>query len=210
MLSKIIIGQEPVSKSEYIEKLLAEIGLKQNSPDVLSFEADEKIGVEETKKAREFLSIKPIGGGYKCVVFWSIEQISHIGQNALLKTIEDIGENGVVLMSGSSTERVLPTLLSRMELVTLSNQTVEADLAEAREWLTLPLEEKFKVIEKLDDKLAFFEGIAMVAREKLVVEKWTRFGEKVLEAESFWKANGNQRAILEWLALELEGDDRKD
>jgi hypothetical protein len=28
--------------------------------------------------------------------------------------------------------------------------------------------------------------------------------------ESFWKANGNQRAILEWLALELEGDDRKD
>lgn len=209
MLSKIVVGQEPVSRSEYIEKLLTEVGLKQNSPDVLSFEPDEKIGVEETKKAREFLSIKPIGGGYKCVVFWSIEQISHIGQNALLKTIEDIGDNGVVLMSGASTERVLPTLLSRMELVTLSHQMVEADLTAAREWLALPLEEKFKLVEKLDDKLVFFEGIARVTRERLTEEKWTRFGEKVLEAEAFWKANGNQRAILEWLALELEGDDRK-
>lgn len=192
-----------------VERLLSEMGLKILNPDVLVLEEEMKIGIPETKQVRQFLSIKPIGKGTKAVVFMDLTKISHLAQNALLKTIED-EDNGVIIMIGTSKENIIATLLSRMETVTLATQINEQiDLDGVGEWVKGTVAERFKMIEGLDEKLEFFQQLAHFSVQHVSEGQiWVDFGKKVLQAERFWQANGNQRAILEWLALELSEGDR--
>lgn len=205
MLSKLIVGRDQNLKKQKVVEILKAISLKIDSPDVLIFEEETKVGVEETKKVKEFLSIKPISP-YKAVVFWDSNLISNIAQNALLKSVEDISENGIIIFVSHRKDEVIPTLLSRLELINLRDENVMIiDTEKVKIWVEGSIEERFKMIEGIDEKGLFFEQLGAFAEQNVNSSpRLTNFGKRVLEAEKYWGANGNQRAILEWLALELE------
>lgn len=81
------------------------------------------------------LHFKAFESDYKLVIIWLPEKMNPTAANKLLKIIEEPPEKTVFLMVAESTEEILPTILSRTQLIRINKIPEEA--------LYLHLTEKF-------------------------------------------------------------------
>lgn len=105
-----------------------------NQPDVIWVKRERaSIGVEEIREQLcNTMDIKPFSSPYKIYIVPEAERLTEAAQNALLKTIEEPPEYGIVLLLTSNISALLPTIQSRcltMEFRPLSTATVENFLA---------------------------------------------------------------------------------
>jgi len=63
------------------------------------------------------LGLKPYEGGYKVLVVWMAERMNSVTANTLLKTLEEPEGQTLVLLVAESTDRLLQTVLSRVQRV---------------------------------------------------------------------------------------------
>lgn len=101
-----------------------------NQPDVVWVTRERaSIGVEEIREQLcNTMDIKPFSSPYKVYIVPEAERMTEAAQNALLKTIEEPPEYGIVLLLTSNISALLPTIQSRcltMEFRPLSTATVE-------------------------------------------------------------------------------------
>ncbi|MBR1470104.1 MAG: DNA polymerase III subunit delta' [Lachnospiraceae bacterium] len=83
-----------------------------NHPDIIYVPST--IGVEEVRdRIVETVQIKPYSGPYKIYIIEEAEKLTPQAQNVLLKTIEEPPAYVVFILLTSSTEALLPTILSR-------------------------------------------------------------------------------------------------
>ncbi|MBO5488411.1 MAG: DNA polymerase III subunit delta' [Eubacterium sp.] len=102
-----------------------------NQPDVI-WVRHEKGNLYSVEEIREqvcnTMDVKPFSSPYKIYVIQDAEKMNEAAQNALLKTIEEPPEYGVVILLTSNIGALLPTIQSRcliMEFRPLSNSIVE-------------------------------------------------------------------------------------
>lgn len=101
-----------------------------NQPDVIWVTREHaSLGVEEIREQLcNTMEIKPFSSPYKIYIVPEAEKMTEAAQNALLKTIEEPPEYGVVLLLTSNISELLPTIQSRcltLELRPLTTSTVE-------------------------------------------------------------------------------------
>lgn len=101
-----------------------------NQPDVIWVNREKaSLGVDEIReKLCNTMGIKPFSSPYKVYIVPEAEKMTEAAQNALLKTIEEPPEYGVVILMTSNINELLPTIRSRcltMEFRPLSTVTVE-------------------------------------------------------------------------------------
>lgn len=101
-----------------------------NQPDVIWVTRDRaSLGVEEIREQLcNTMDIKPFSSPYKIYIVPEAEKMTEAAQNALLKTIEEPPEYGVVLLLTSNLSALLPTIQSRcltLEFRPLSTALVE-------------------------------------------------------------------------------------
>ena len=101
-----------------------------NQPDVVWVQREKaSIGVDEIRQQLcNTMDIRPFSSPYKIYVVPEAELMTEAAQNALLKTIEEPPEYGVVILLTSNINQLLPTIRSRclvMEFRPLSNYMVE-------------------------------------------------------------------------------------
>ena len=101
-----------------------------NQPDVVWVTREKaSLGVEEIRQQLcNTMDIKPFSSPYKIYIVQEAEKMTAEAQNALLKTIEEPPEYGVVLLLTSNISELLPTIQSRcltLEFRPLSTATVE-------------------------------------------------------------------------------------
>jgi DNA polymerase-3 subunit delta' len=104
-----------------------------NQPDVIWVTRERaSLGVEDIREQLcNTMDIKPFSSPYKIYIVPEAEKMTEAAQNALLKTIEEPPEYGVVLLLTSNISALLPTIQSRcltLEFRPLSTATVEAFL----------------------------------------------------------------------------------
>ena len=63
------------------------------------------------------LSLKSFRGGHKILIIWRADQLHLAAANKLLKTLEEPTEKTIVILVADSTESMLPTIVSRTQLV---------------------------------------------------------------------------------------------
>ncbi len=83
-------------------------------------EAENKQGIINVKESESIirkLGFKPYESEYRFVIIWLPERMNQQAANKLLKQLEEPPEKTLILMVSESTERILPTILSRMQLV---------------------------------------------------------------------------------------------
>ncbi len=97
--------------------------------------ADEnKMGVISKDLALEIqqkISMKPFEGGYRIAIIWMPETMNATAANKLLKLLEEPPPKTLFLLVGNSADEMLPTILSRVQLVRvprLSNSELEGAL----------------------------------------------------------------------------------
>jgi DNA polymerase-3 subunit delta' len=63
------------------------------------------------------LGFKPYESDYRMVIIWLPEKMNDAAANKLLKQLEDPPERTLILMAAENTDRILPTILSRAQLL---------------------------------------------------------------------------------------------
>jgi len=63
--------------------------------------------------------LKPYEGKYRVYIIQQSERMSEEASNALLKTLEEPPEQVVIILISSVPEQILPTLVSRAQLISL-------------------------------------------------------------------------------------------
>jgi DNA polymerase III delta prime subunit len=205
MIPGLILTSNLKQREQYAQKILSEMSLNQNSADVLWFEEDSKLGKSEAKKIIEFLKTKPYSGKHKAVIVISAENLTAEAQNALLKTLEEHPQNVLILLFAISEDALLPTIVSRSEITYLrsdSGQSPEKYYQDIEKLVAKSLEERFKYLEKLEEKEDFLQALTSYFHQKQEKNNLS-FLKDLLEAERFAKHNVNLRAILEYLMLRL-------
>ncbi|MFH0937283.1 MAG: hypothetical protein V1808_03235 [Candidatus Daviesbacteria bacterium] len=227
MISQVIIHPDLSYRQAEAEKILDQNNLSKKHPDLLWFE-EEKLGIGEARKIQEFLSLKPYQGNAQAVVLLAAENLSLEAQNALLKTLEEPPAQAIIILGISTEDQLLPTIISRCQVINLQNILTLTLTPEVRvnyqkeieKLLDLTTEERFKFIEKLEDRENFLHALTAYFRNKLLDKSAgalsihprggnTEFLKNLLEAEKWAAQNVNIRAILEYLMLKMPSREKE-
>jgi DNA polymerase III subunit delta' len=164
-----------------------------------------------TKEATEILrklSFKSYQSDYKVVIFWMPEKMNPSAANKLLKIIEEPADHTVFLFVTSGTDEILPTILSRTQLI----KVPKINLDDLHRKLTEEFPDQGKLVE---GAVRRSQGDYLVAREMIELSdqnmlnrerffRWMRisFGLKVMEITD-WVAEVSEigRERQKWFLL---------
>ena len=116
------VSKDPVSDhfmEEWREAFLSNPYLSENQW-YEAIGAENKQGVinkEESLQVIRKLGFKPYESEYRMMVIWLPEKMNQPAANKLLKLIEEPPEKTLILMVSESTDKILPTILSRTQLL---------------------------------------------------------------------------------------------
>lgn len=215
MHSFLIVAKDKNISSSYTSSLLKE--KKINSFDI-NWEAYEKaIGIEDVRNIHKKILLKPFKSKIKAVVIEIFEGITIEAQNALLKTLEEPPANTIIIITTESKELILPTIISRCEIIILKEKGISLaneDLLEFSNTLNMLLSDKIgnklkfaEVIAKnKEEAVVWLEKMAILVREKLIENyndtKYLNFLKSLQKTYATVKStNVNQRLALENLFL---------
>lgn len=94
----------------------------KNHPDIIyvGHEKPNSIGVDDVRERLvSDISIRPYSSKYKIYIIDEAEKLTPQAQNALLKTIEEPPEYGIIIFLTNNAEVFLPTILSRCVMLNL-------------------------------------------------------------------------------------------
>lgn len=226
MIPYLIVHPEVNKRIDKIQEILRQNNLSFTHPDVFYLEESSKLGVEEAKKIKEFLSLKPFKAKLLTVVIIKAENLTNEAQNTLLKTLEEPLGEVLFIMGVSQEDQLLETILSRSETVYLKDQAEEKNKLLLKKYSqeinTLRSEDtskRFQYIEKLKDKEEFLFALTVYFRQELLAisqgvdtippPRCSGFLKELIQAEKWASQNVNIRAILEYLMLKLPSDKNK-
>lgn len=111
-----------ITKNPYINELewLQSIGAENKQGNITA---------DEARNILKGLSLTAFESGYKIQIIWMAEALSKEG-NILLKLLEEPPENTVLILIAENQEEILPTILSRCQLVKI-NKIEDEELAQA-------------------------------------------------------------------------------
>ena len=113
------------------------------------------------------LSMKSYEGGWRMLMVWKPTKMNAAAANELLKTLEEPMPRTLILMVDDDTEDLLPTILSRVQIIRLKvegGKRKVADNAEFAELLVSWLRMLFKL--KMKELAAQVEKMAAMGREQ--------------------------------------------
>ncbi len=84
-------------------------------PDLLQLTAEHSIGVDAVRELSHFMQSSPQQGGARVVLLPAAERMTEAASNALLKTLEEPGQNSFLLLQSAQPQQLLPTILSRCQ-----------------------------------------------------------------------------------------------
>lgn len=81
--------------------------------------------VDQIREARKILTLKPYMSKYRVALFLRFHEANDNAANALLKTLEEAPSYAVLILSADNPEQLLPTIVSRCEVLRLKPSSVE-------------------------------------------------------------------------------------
>lgn len=149
------------------------------------------IGVDEAYEMNRKLSLKSYEGGYQIMLVWMAEKMNNEAANKLLKLIEEPAANTLLLLMCKDESQLLPTILSRCQVVKVANLSLSA-IAEA-------LKTKYKIPAFEAEHLALKAGgdfqkaiqLLQPGAEEIRFEEWF-----VRWVRLAFSAKGNKHSVL--------------
>jgi DNA polymerase-3 subunit delta' len=115
------INAEPMGTVDPAGKLHEQFGRMQH-PDlsvVQRQEGDRDLKIEAVRDLQRTLSLAPYMSNYRIALLLNFEDANPSAANAVLKTLEEPNPRVVILVTAESGEALLPTIVSRCEVVRL-------------------------------------------------------------------------------------------
>lgn len=116
MQSILIIGQSEKVK-EKAQQICQENKISKFDVDII--ETEKAVGIGEIRNLQKKIFLKPIASEKKAVILQAFYGMTVDSQNAFLKVLEEPPTNTIIIILASSLDFVLPTILSRCNLINL-------------------------------------------------------------------------------------------
>ncbi len=176
-------------------------------PDVQMIEPDgARIKIDQVRALQHDLALSPVEGKFRVAIFDQFELATIEAQNALLKTLEEPPAYAVLIVLASDPELLLPTIISRCQLITLRPLTV----AQVRAALI----DQWKVESDQANLLAHLSGGRLgwaitAASDRSIMETRSKFLDDLVQllkservtrfayAEDLTRKDGHARAAIE-------------
>lgn len=97
-------------------------------PDLAILQAESEGGtlkVDQVREVRRTITLKPYQSKYRVALFLRFQEANDHAANALLKTLEEAPDYAVLLLTADNPEQLLPTIVSRCEVLRLRPLKVE-------------------------------------------------------------------------------------
>jgi len=119
------------------------------------------IGTDESLEIIKALSLKSYEGGYKIMLIWGVDQMNNEAANKLLKILEEPPPRTLFVLIAASQERMLPTILSRTQLVRVPRIESEDMQAYLQEKYHLPAQDAQSISAQAEGDLITAKSLAM-------------------------------------------------
>ncbi len=86
--------------------------------------------VDQIREVQRSLSLKPYQAKYRVALFLRFQEANDNAANALLKTLEEAPAHAILLLTADTPEQLLPTIISRCEILRLRSLPIEAVVAD--------------------------------------------------------------------------------
>jgi len=106
--------------------------------------------IEQVREAQRLLAHTPVEGPYRILVFDQAQALTTEAANALLKTLEEPPSYAVLMLIAPSPESLLPTVVSRCQVLTLDPLPIP--------WVRRALQERWGLAADEADRLARLSG----------------------------------------------------
>lgn len=103
--------------------------LQGKHPDVYEIDAASNSGVDNVRALIEQVGFAPILGRYKVYIIDEVHSMTGGAFNALLKTLEEPPENVIFILATTEPDKILPTILSRVQRFNFSKVSDEDIIA---------------------------------------------------------------------------------
>jgi DNA polymerase-3 subunit delta' len=163
--------------------------------------------VDQIREARRLLTLKPYQANFRVALFLRFHEANDNAANALLKTLEEAPSYAVLILTTDTPEQLLPTIVSRCEVLRLRSLRVEevqqelrvrgmetnsarliAHISGGRFGYALRLIENEALMETREERLNDLQSLIAASRvEKFAyADKLARDRESMREAVTIW------------------------
>jgi len=200
MHAYLIIGNRVQGTAASVEKLAKKLGVK-----ILEFPL---VKIEDTRELGKFTALKLTEP--TAVIINSIESATAAAQNAFLKNLEEPQENLFYILTAANLAAILPTIVSRCQIVKITNDKWQIANKNPEEFLEKTIGEKLLFLDKIKDRgkaKDFVQEIIFYLHSELIKsdgkEKITKNLEILTRTLKNLKANGNVNLQLTNMVINL-------
>lgn len=216
-------------KNKQRDKLLSQFQINTFSRIIIG-QNDQSI--ETIREAQKILQLVPVSGKLQAFIVENIDKFKIPAQQALLKTLEEPPKNTIVIIEANNQDQILPTILSRSQLIYISDipkltlkeeeeitifwaklfrNDFPANRLQTASILTSKLKEREETIIWLDSQIVFFhqllnKRLVQQSRGKnLTPLNITLILKLMLFCKKYLQANINLKLLVDHLFLNLPG-----
>jgi DNA polymerase III subunit gamma/tau len=122
-------GSKGIGKTTLARIFANELNVVARNPqtkiDIIEMDAASNTGIDDIRQLIDSARIPPLVGKYKIYIIDEVHMLSKNAMNALLKILEEPPLYIVFLLATTNPEKLIPTVLSRLTKLNLSNHTNE-------------------------------------------------------------------------------------
>ncbi len=223
MTSFIVSSVDRKKRSDYVQDFLQNEKIDKFDVTYIGIESSKNqnsIGIDEIKNLQIKIFLKPIKSPKKAIIIEDGDSLTVEAQNALLKVLEEPPSHTIIILNVENIENLLPTIISRCQIVTLSTVNLKLSEDEKRELEELikclsaisagEMLKKAESMSKDKDKAIDMVGkLILLLREKML-QKSEKADPEVKQIKSFQElyillktTNVNPRFAIENTLLNL-------
>jgi DNA polymerase-3 subunit delta' len=116
----LVVGPKGSGKKTILEAIAVALGAKRQEQRIVVSDSEPSISINQARSLRTSLGLRPLKDSVLTVMIPSAEKLTIEAQNALLKLLEEPPENTYFLLSTEDKSSLLPTVLSRVNVIRLN------------------------------------------------------------------------------------------
>jgi len=215
--SYIFYGSNELLTYEAVRELSIESGIStfdtlEVEPEKKDKNSKEEINVKAIRELIRQINLTPAHGSGKLAIIKGADKLNIEAANTLLKTLEEPPKSATIILL-SSNLHLLPTILSRCQIIRFDDTLTEADeevLTDFRQAIVGGIKELFVSAEKMSVENGLEERLNVIIaslRKQLFDDpnpKKIRIIKLIFEAKRKLKITTNKRLVLENLLLNIK------
>jgi DNA polymerase III subunit delta' len=189
---------------------------RMQHPDLMVVQADSEgtiLKIDQVRDLQRLLSLSPFESRYRIALLLRFHEANDNAQNALLKMLEEPPARAILLVTADSPESLLPTIVSRCEVLRLRPMIVDTLAADLEKRLSVPPERALTLAHLSSGRLGYalrlqadpelYEARRTWVADLLELLSFSR-RQRFKYAEQFSKNGGRERlraALMAWLPV---------